>query len=484
MTEENSSRELEVRNPRSGKIDYRFSAPSKDQLSECIDSLRSNQPSWRALSVDERISVLKKWQTALVDHREEIVAALALDTGRKLLAEQEFGGLLGAIDRWCSVAPGLLEGYRQQAQAMPDVEIYGESEPYPVLGAISPWNFPLLLSFIDVTPALLAGCAAVIKPSEVTPRFAEPVAKSIAAVPELAAVLSMQPGDGLTGQEIIKQVDVVAFTGSVATGKKVAIAAAESFIPAFLELGGKDPAIILEGTDLERATTAILRASIAATGQACQSLERIYVARSEYQAFSDMLTKKACAVELSKGTNDSNGTLSGNVGPLIFARQAEIIAAHLQDATEKGATVRCGGQVEDDEGTYWVTPTVLTDVDHSMQVMTEETFGPVMPVMAFDTLEEAIDLANDTIYGLSATVFGPDDESALEVARQINAGGISVNDAGMTTMLFETEKSAFGFSGMGPSRVGSSGLTRFLRQKSLYVNRAKDVMPVAVLNEK
>jgi len=479
MTEENSTRELQVRNPRTGMIDYQFLAPSSSSLKKCINTLRANQLIWAKKSIEERISVFKRWQAALMNERENIISALAIDTGRQLLAEQEFGGLLGSIDRWCSIAPGLLENYQHQAIAMPDVEIYGDTTPYPVLGAISPWNFPLLLSFIDVTPALLAGCAAIIKPSEVTPRFAEPVAKSIAAVPELAAVLSIEPGDGLTGQEIIKQIDVVAFTGSVATGKKVAVAAAESFIPAFLELGGKDPVIILKGTDLDRATTAILRASIAATGQACQSLERIYVAQSDYETFSDMLTKKAQDVQLSK-----EGASCGNVGPLIFAKQAGIIASHLDDAREKGATVRCGGQVEDDNGAYWIAPTVLTDVDHSMKVMTEETFGPVMPIMAFDSPEQAIELANDSIYGLSASVFGPDDESALDVARQINAGGISVNDAGMTTMLFETEKSAFGFSGMGPSRVGASGLTRFLRQKSLYVNRSAQVMPVSALNEK
>ena len=479
MIEENSTCEIHVRNPRTGAIDYQFSAPSKPQITDCIQSLRARQPAWSQLGVEGRIAVLGQWRASLANERENIISALAQDTGRQLIPEQEFGGLLGSIDRWCSMAPELLKNYRQQAKAMPDVEIFGDSAPYPVLGAISPWNFPLLLSFIDVTPALLAGCAAVIKPSEVTPRFAEPVAKSIAAVPELAAVLSIQPGDGLTGQQIIQQVDVVAFTGSVVTGRKVAMSAAESFIPAFLELGGKDPAIILEGADLDRATTAILRASIAATGQACQSLERIYVARSDFGAFSDMLTEKARAVELSK-----EGAQQGNVGPLIFARQAEIISSHLEDAKQKGARVRCGGQVEDDNGAFWVAPTVLTNVDHSMRLMTEETFGPVMPIMSFDSPEQAIGLANDSVYGLSAAVLGPDENAALEVARQINAGGVSVNDAGMTTMLFETGKSAFGFSGMGPSRVGASGLTRFLRQKSLYVNRSETVMPVSVLNEK
>ena len=477
------SAEIQVRNPRSGDVDYSFTAPGREALSSSIQSLRSNQQSWQALGINARVEVLKRWQTALIHEKDAIVSALALDTGRQLLAEQEFAGLLGSISRWCEQAPTLLTDYCQPATAMPNVDIHGISSPYPVLGAISPWNFPLLLSFIDVTPALLAGCAAIIKPSEVTPRFAEPVAQSIAAVPELAAVLSIAPGDGSTGQEMIKQVDVVAFTGSVATGRKVAVAAAESFIPAFLELGGKDPVIVLDGSDIDRATTSILRASIAATGQACQSLERIYVCASQYGEFSAMLAKKASQVELSKGDSPQQIKPNGNVGPLIFARQAEIIADHLQDAKDKGARILTGGTVEDDQGAFWVKPTVLTDVDHSMKIMTEETFGPLMPIMSFETTEEAIKLANDSIYGLSAAVFGPDEETALTAARQINAGGISVNDSGMTTMLFETEKSAFGFSGMGPSRIGRSGLTRFLRQKSLYVNHNDTVIPISIFNE-
>jgi acyl-CoA reductase-like NAD-dependent aldehyde dehydrogenase len=371
----------------------------------------------------------------------------------------------------------LLEPYKQAAVAMPNVEIHGETSPYQILGAISPWNFPLLLSFIDVIPALLAGCSAVIKPSEVTPRFAVPVARSIAAVEELDAVLTIMPGDGLTGQALIDSVDVVAFTGSVTTGNKVAIAAAQKFIPAYLELGGKDPVIVLEGADLERATTAILRASIVATGQACQSLERLYVAQADHDKFIQLLTEKAMAATLTK--DDPN---KGIVGPLIFSRQAAVIQQHLDDALQKGAIIYCGGKIEDHRGAKWIAPTVLGNVDHSMLIMTEETFGPIMPVMAFCSPEQAVALANDTSYGLSAAVFGKDEESALSVAKQINAGGISINDAGLTSMVFETEKSAFGYSGMGPSRVGGSGLTRFLRQQSLYVNRG-DVLPITVYSE-
>ena len=477
MNEDALERQIKARNPRTGQLDYQFKAASKHAIKATIDSLRENQPKWRDAGIKYRIEVIKRWQASMRLERVNIVSALQNDTGRLMLADQEFEGLQKSIDSWCSQAPTLLEPYKQAAVAMPNVEIHGETSPYQILGAISPWNFPLLLSFIDVIPALLAGCSAVIKPSEVTPRFAVPVARSIAAVEELDAVLTIMPGDGLTGQALIDSVDVVAFTGSVTTGKKVAVAAAQKFIPAYLELGGKDPAIVLEGADLDRATTAILRASIVATGQACQSLERLYVAQADHDEFIQLLTEKAMAATLTK--DDPN---KGIVGPLIFSRQAAVIQQHLDDALQKGAIIYCGGKIEDHRGAKWIAPTVLGNVDHSMLIMTEETFGPIMPVMAFCSPEQAVALANDTSYGLSAAVFGKDEESALSVAKQINAGGISINDAGLTSMVFETEKSAFGYSGMGPSRVGGSGLTRFLRQQSLYVNRG-DVLPITVYSE-
>tara|TARA_B110000114_G_scaffold152805_1_gene164695 strand:- start:1121 stop:2563 length:1443 start_codon:yes stop_codon:yes gene_type:complete len=477
MNEDALERQIKARNPRTGQLDYQFKAASKHAIKATIDSLRENQPKWRDAGIKYRIEVIKRWQASMRLERANIVSALQNDTGRLMLADQEFEGLQKSIDSWCSQAPTLLEPYKQAAVAMPNVEIHGETSPYQILGAISPWNFPLLLSFIDVIPALLAGCSAVIKPSEVTPRFAVPVARSIAAVEELDAVLTIMPGDGLTGQALIDSVDVVAFTGSVTTGKKVAVAAAQKFIPAYLELGGKDPAIVLEGADLDRATTAILRASIVATGQACQSLERLYVAQADHDEFIQLLTEKAMAATLTK--DDPN---KGIVGPLIFSLQAAVIQQHLDDALQKGAIIYCGGKIEDHRGAKWIAPTVLGNVDHSMLIMTEETFGPIMPVMAFCRPEQAVALANDTSYGLSAAVFGKDEESALSVAKQINAGGISINDAGLTSMVFETEKSAFGYSGMGPSRVGGSGLTRFLRQQSLYVNRG-DVLPITVYSE-
>ncbi len=468
---------LKVRNPRSGDYDYEIEVVDADRIATLADTLRAAQPDWRDRGVAARIETMQAWKAALTEAADDIVEALATDTGRRTLTRGEVFGVIGMIDRWCALAPELMECDERPSATLPNVALQRQLDPYPLLGVISPWNFPLLLSFIDAIPALMAGCAAIIKPSEVTPRFVAAVAPTIEKVPDLHQVLRFITGDGSSGAALVGNVDVVAFTGSVATGRKVAAAAAEAFVPVFLELGGKDPAVVLPGSDLGRATTSILRASVANAGQACQSLERIYVHESQYDEFVDLLAEKARASRLSYPDPQA-----GIVGPLIFDKQAGIIEAHLEDALAKGAIVKTGGEVLHQDGGYWVEPTVLANVDHSMQIMTDETFGPIMPVMSYATIAEAATLANDTQYGLSGAVFAPDEQQAIEFAARLEAGGISINDAGMTTMTFEACKQAFKLSGMGPSRMGPTGLTRFFREKALYLNRG-DVTPIEVQAE-
>ena len=212
---------LSVRNPRTGEMDYTLEATSPAEIAHIAAELTSNQADWNEAGLSARIDVLRSFSGALDRHRGDIVQALSADTGRVAIAKQEVDGLQRSIDRWCKAAPTIIEERERRSEALPHIAIQQRHEPYPLVGAISPWNFPLLLSFIDVTPALLAGCAAMIKPSEVTPRFAEPVTAAIDDVAELRKVLRFVPGDGRTGAELIDHVDAVAFTGSVATGKKV-----------------------------------------------------------------------------------------------------------------------------------------------------------------------------------------------------------------------------------------------------------------------
>ncbi|MEH1800639.1 MAG: aldehyde dehydrogenase family protein [Nostoc sp.] len=453
---------IEVRNPRTGKFDYVIIPPPPKLVVQQCKRTRRAQVRWQQLGLEGRIEALQQWKEAILSGRDRLTEALVNDTGRLSTSVLEIDSFLSSIDRWCRLAPELLQESAKNT-AIPFIVLQQTSVPYPLVGVISPWNFPLLLSTIDTIPALLAGCAVIVKPSEITPRFVAPLVTALNAVPKLHDVLTFVEGAGATGSTLIENVDLVCFTGSVATGRKVAQAAAKQFIPAFLELGGKDPAIVLESANLELATSAILWGSVVNTGQSCLSIERIYVADSIFEKFYHQLVAKAHRLQLAYPTVES-----GEIGPIIAEKQAAIISDHLLDAVEKGAVIHSGGVIEDLGGGWWCRPTVLTQVNHSMKVMTEETFGPIMPVMPFSTVEEAVSLANDSIYGLSAAVFASETE-ALEVAYQIDAGAISINDAALTAIMHEGEKNAFKFSGMGGSRMGAAALKRFMRKKAILI---------------
>ena len=468
---------IKVRNPRTGEFDYEFTPPTGAELQACAQRLRQHQPRWAALSFSERNALLMRWQAALLEQRAEVLAALAGDTGRYMLSIVEFDAIVRGLERWCRLAPSLLDESIQTSAAIPTIKYRAQFVPYALVGVISPWNFPFLLALTDALPALVAGCSVLIKPSEVTPRFIEPLRRTIAAVPELAEVLAILPGAGETGAALLAEVDAVCFTGSVATGRRVAEAAAQRFIPAFLELGGKDPVIVTADAPLDQAVTTVLRASVAATGQACQSLERVYVHSSIYEEFLARLVVQAQAVPLNYPDLHQ-----GQIGPLIFARQADIIAEQLADAVSRGAQILCGGVIENHGGGKWLRPTVLSQVNHQMKVMTEETFGPVLPVMAFETIDEAIELANDSNYGLSAAVLAGDLAEAEAIALRLNAGAVSLNDGSLTSFMYEAEKNSFRFSGLGGSRMGAAGLLRFYRKKALLMQTGNP-MPLAALDE-
>ncbi|MBD1852734.1 aldehyde dehydrogenase family protein [Leptolyngbya sp. ST-U4] len=459
---------IPVRNPRTGAIDDWISSPTPDQLSAQCDRLRTAQTGWHKAGLEQRINALQQWKQAIQEHREDLLQALVDDTGRLGVSVLEVDSVLSSLDRWCQLAPELLQEI-EKPTAIPFIHLQQDSVPYSLVGVISPWNFPLLLAMIDTIPALLSGCAVIVKPSEIAPRFITPLLKTLDKVPKLRDVFTFIEGAGDTGAALIDYVDLVCFTGGVKTGRQVAETAAKRFIPAFLELGGKDPAIVLESADLDLTTSAILWGSVVNTGQSCLSIERIYVAEAIVKPFTEQLVAKATQLKLAYPTVNS-----GEIGPIIAERQATIIADHLQDAIEKGAMVQCGGKIEILNGGLWCFPTVLTNVNHTMKIMTEETFGPIMPMMTFRTVKEAIYLANDTIYGLSAAVFAGSQTEALEVADGIKAGAVSINDAALTALIHEGEKNAFNYSGMGGSRMGPAALKRFMRKKA-YLIKTKPV---------
>jgi acyl-CoA reductase-like NAD-dependent aldehyde dehydrogenase len=459
---------IPVRNPRSGEYDYTFTPPTPQELRERCTALRTAQHLWNAEGVERRISALRRWKNLVQpggSYYAEVLQAIIHDTGRKHESVLEVNLLASSIERWCGIAQEFFAQTEIKPSSVPFIQIHQHVQPFSLVGVISPWNFPLLLSIIDAIPALLAGCAVVVKPSEITPRFIEPLMHSVREVPELAAVLEYVAGAGETGAELLNNADVVCFTGSVATGRKVYHAAAERFIPVFLELGGKDAALVFEGADLDHATSALLWGSVVNAGQSCLSVERIYVEHSIFEPFTTLLTRKAEALRLAYPTPES-----GEIGPIISERQTAIINDHLSDAFAKGAVLRTGSTAcEQHGGGWWCRPTVLTNVNHSMKIMTEETFGPILPVMSFASREEALALANGTMFGLSGAVFAATWQEAETIARQMQCGAVSVNDAALTAIIHEGEKQSFKFSGIGGTRMGTAAIKRFMRQQALLV---------------
>ncbi|MFO1427344.1 MAG: aldehyde dehydrogenase family protein [Steroidobacteraceae bacterium] len=431
-------------------------------------AVRAAQPAWAALGVEGRSAALRELAAAFARHKERMFAALAADTGRQRIANVEAGAVQGFIALALANGPKVLAPGPEQPASFPNIVGRRQLVPYPVVGVIAPWNFPLVLSMVDAVPALMAGCAVVLKPSEVTPRYVDPLRAILAEVPAIDAVVRIVRGPGTTGADLIDHVDAVVCTGSVRTGRIVAEHAARRFIPAFLELGGKDAVIVTRDADLERASTAVLRAAVQATGQACQSLERVYVDAAVYEEFLRKLAAKARAIRL---TCDDT---AGQVGPFIMARQADIVREHIADALARGARLECGGHIVE-RGGLWCEPTVLTGVDHSMKVMTEETFGPVIPVMPYASIDEAVRLANHGEYGLSANVLAGDETAALAIAERLEAGFVSINDISMSSFVADFEWEGFRFSGLGRSRMGPAGIARYLRVKAIVTNRGPTV---------
>jgi succinate-semialdehyde dehydrogenase / glutarate-semialdehyde dehydrogenase len=471
-----AARALPVRNPRTGKIDFHMNVASTEEIAAICARLREAQRAWGAASIEHRAGVMREWAERLKAHRAELIEADSNDTGYGQISKVAPDMVIGSIMRGCATAPAIFEQARRTGTApgMPHIKFDTNFRPYPLLGVIGPWNAPLMLSTLHAIPALFAGCAVIVKPSEVTPRFVQPMMEAIREVPELAGVLTFVLGDAETGKAVVDNVDIVNFTGSVPNGRKVAEACARRFIPAILELGGKDPVIITQTADLEKAADAVIRGAVTSTGQVCFSIERIYVQEEVHDAFVDLLVKKANQIEFNYPDPEK-----GQIGPFIFERQAAIVDEHLDDALAKGAEIRTGGKSQNLGGGLYMRPTVLTGVNHEMKVMKDETFGPVMPVMKYGTEADAVRLANDTYYGLSAAVIAGNEEEARRIGDRLDAGNVSVQDTFLTFASFAAglEPDSFNYSGIGRGRPG---MLAFVRKQGVLVNTAQ---PASLISE-
>jgi acyl-CoA reductase-like NAD-dependent aldehyde dehydrogenase len=460
---------IAVENPATGAVIATVPVLSADDVRALAMRARAAQPAWEALGFEERGRVLRRAQKWTVEHADRIVETIVSETGKThddaLINEILYAA--GAFGFWAKHAAGYLadEKVRSSSPLVAGRKLVTRYRPLGLIGVIGPWNYPLTNSFGDCIPALAAGNAVILKPSEVTPLTSQLMAEALRECGLPDDVLLIATGGGETGAALIDEVDMVMFTGSTKTGKKVMARAAETLTPVSLELGGKDPMIVLADADLERAAGAAAYYSMQNGGQTCISVERVYVEAPVYDAFVDKVTRKVAA--LRQGASTGPGTV--DVGAMTFAPQLDIVRRHVDEARAAGARVLTGGTAREDGGRFYA-PTVLVDVDHSMACMTEETFGPTVPIMKVADADEAVRLANDSAYGLAASVWTKDAARGEAIARRIEAGAVCVNDAQLNYVALELPMGGWKASGLG-SRHGTGGIRKYCRQQSLLVTR-------------
>jgi acyl-CoA reductase-like NAD-dependent aldehyde dehydrogenase len=458
---------IEVHNPATGALIASLPVDSPEAVAATVRRVRANQPEWEAMGIEGRYHWLGKLRDWLLDNQERVLDTMQLETGKvRADASNEPGYLADLINFYGTKASSFIgeESVRPHSPLLAAKKLRIQYRPHPVVGIISPWNFPLILSLGDAIPALQAGCAVVVKPSEFTPLGLAEVIEAWKTEIGGPDVFDCVHGTGETGGALVDEVDFIQFTGSDRTGRKVMARAAETLTPVSLELGGKDPMIVLGDADLDRAANAAAWGGMMNSGQICMSVERIYVEEPVYDRFIDKLTAEVG--RLRQGADD--GSDPQDVGAMTSPNQTAIVEDHVDDALASGARALTGGKRVEGPGDYF-EPTVLVDVDHSMKVMREETFGPVVGVMKVRDTEEAIKLANDSPYGLSGSVFG-EREHAEQVARRVECGAINVNDVLVNYFAMDVPMGGWKQSGIG-YRHGEPGIKKFCRSESLVITR-------------
>ncbi len=471
---ENSAQDAEqiaVENPATGEIIAHVPVLGTEEVAAMAARGRAVQPAWNALGFEGRGRVLKRMQKWMTDNAERVIRVVMSETGKAYedaqLADWSYG--VAAFGFWAKNAEPYLAD-EKISTASPFVKgkkLVLRYEPLGLIGVIGPWNYPVTNSFGDCIPALAAGNAVILKPSEVTPLTSQLLLEGLLECGMPEGVLQVATGYGETGAALVEQVDMIMFTGSTATGKKIMAKAAERLTPCSLELGGKDPMIVLADADIDRASNLAVQYGMFNGGQTCISIERVYVEEPVYDEFVTKVTEKARS--LRQGLPGDAGTV--DVGSMTFPPQVDVVERHVEDAKAKGARVLVGGHRGGaDKPGHWFEPTVLVDVDHTMECMTEETFGPTLPIMKVADAEEAIRLANDSPYGLAASVFSKDVAKGEAVARRIQAGAVCVNDALINYLALELPMGGAKASGMG-TRHGKGGIRKFCQHQSILVTR-------------
>ena len=439
-----------------------------DDVDAAVERARAAQTEWAATPSAERARIVDRFADLVVDRREELLDLLQVETGKsRRTAVEELFDVPAGCSYLAKTAPGVLSEERRSGVAPGATTATVTYDPIGVVGVISPWNYPLTLSMGDALPALVAGNAVVLKPDEKTPYGALALAEllEVAGLPD--GLFQVVTGEGGTvGPALVDAVDYVAFTGSTETGRVVAERAGRNLIDCSLELGGNNPLVVLNDADVDETARGAVQACFSNAGQLCLSAERIYVEEPAYDAFVEAFVRETERLTLGTGYD-----YDAAVGSLIDVAQLDRVTSHVEDARERGATVLTGGRARPDVGPYCYEPTILADVQPDTTVACEETFGPVVSVTPVPDADAAVAAANDSPYGLNASVWTGDRERGAAVARRIDCGTVNVNDAFLATWgAVDAPMGGVGDSGLG-RRHGPEGIRRYVESRTVGVSR-------------
>jgi len=464
-------------NPATGESLAAMESATAAEVQAAVARARQAQPSWADLGVERRIEILRKFQRLLQRQKSEVATLITKEAGKPYV-EALLTEVLVVLDATRFLIDTAFEFLRDQPVPHGSLAMKLKAgrivrEPHGVIAIVSPWNYPFSIPAVDALAALVTGNAVVLKPSELTSLVALKLQELLrgAGVPE--SIFQVIVGDGSTGAALLEsEVDKLIFTGSVPTGKRIAQAAAARLLPVVLELGGKDPMLVLEDANLDVASSAAVWGAFVNAGQACLSVERCYVHRSLYPSFLELCIAKTRDLRVGNGLDPKT-----DVGPLIHERQLRLVEGQVNEAIRDGARLLAGGSRLPELGPNFYAPTVLAEMTPEMRIMREETFGPVLPIAPFDSEEQAIELANHSDFGLAASVWTPDRRRGEAVGRRIRAGTVMVNDVISCFGISEAPHGGVKASGIGRAH-GRFGMEEMVRPKYLDSDRMPGIKKV------
>ncbi|MCC6274377.1 MAG: aldehyde dehydrogenase family protein [Leptospiraceae bacterium] len=439
----------------------------REMVEEKIQIAKNEYSNWSKFTLKERSKIIIEFRKVLAQSKEEMISTICEENGKtRMDALIEVFTVCEAANYVAKKGIKYLSREKRSSGLLQTKSCYVNYHPFGVVGVIAPWNYPLILSLNPILHALMAGNTVVIKPSEITPYTTLKIQEFFkrAGLPDGA--LQVVTGKGMTGAALVESqnTDMICFTGSTATGRIIGETCGRMLKPVILELGGKDPMIVFEDADLERAAKGAIWGGFFNSGQTCISVERVYVEKTVFPKFIDLLKEEYKHVK--QGLSEE----FPSVGSMTFGKQVEIVESHYTDAKKKGATVIIGGSRKAGHDGLFHEPSVVINVNHDMKIMKEETFGPEIAVMEFSGEEEALHLANDTSYGLNASVWTKDSAKARRIAESVKSGSVCINDCLANYMISDLPFGGFKESGLG--RVhGKEGIRAFAQSQSVMKNR-------------